>query len=62
MESSSQVPATLPVLYIKAYTKEFILTEYAADSPAEKWNWKDGKIVFYNGHPLITTKIWLCGG
>lgn len=39
----------------KAY--KVILSEYAADSPAEKDEIeKDGKIVFYNGHPLIQQK------
>ena len=39
----------------KAY--KVILTEYAADSPAEKDEIeKDGKIVFYNGHPLVQQK------
>lgn len=39
----------------KAY--KVILTEYAVDSPTEKDEIeKDGKIVFYNGHPLVQQK------
>lgn len=39
----------------KAY--RVILTEYASDSPAEKDEIeKEGKIVYYNGHPLVQQK------